>query len=510
MDKIYRYLLRLALSALPLACLAMLASCSFEDEVGDCGSEPATVRISVSAGEIGDLNATRAGDDVNADEHEFMHSLYVYIIDGSGNIVQKFDNPIATGYNDATAGDLVDWTSEPFELNPGTYTIYAFANFEGHTGITDDNQTGQNADDFITSCFGENKNIDALNQFRLVDPAKAIKLTGGTGEGGENGTVFIPMSAKVEQVQVTPTTTELSVDLVRLVSKVRLTMPSASVTKDAASVMFSGYSTNVPLLGSLYSGTGDYTYNANAGYYGQRTASATASLSSATTDTDGNNLIASLYVNETNGGNAFIVTLNTGNTTGVATYTATTRRTDIPRNTVYPLTLTFTESGITLTPKAYLQVNGVPAYDVSIMYDVTDQDTYTFGITYGSYLTIEPSVENVQGTPTFTWTEAEDNPDGMSTPEQVGGLPALANGGILRDFSADSNIKGYKYKLSLNAKWTASDGTDYDRTYNIIIAISQDFDTVAEGISDKNTRSSACGGKILLPLEFLNMDDVNN
>lgn len=503
MDKIYKHLLRLVLTALPLACVAALASCGFEDEADGCpDNEPATVQISVSAGEIGDLNGTRVGGDENADQHEFMHSLYVYIVDGNGNIAQSFENPIATGYDEAETGDLVEWTSEPFELNPGTYTIYAFANFEGHTGIIDDNQAVQNADYFITSCFGENKNLDALDQFRLIDPAGKIKLTAGDGQA-----VFIPMSAK-EQVQVTPTTTMLSVDLVRLVSKVKLTMPADDITQDAASLTFSNYSKNVPLFGELYSGTGDYSYNTNTGYYGERTASATASLSSATVS--GDNITASLYVNETPGSDQFTVTLNTGNVTGVAEYTAKTTRTDIPRNTIYPLTLTFTESGITLTPKAYLQVNGVPAYDVSIMYDVTDQDTYTFGITYGSYLTIEPSVENVQGTPTFTWTEAEDNPDGMSTPEQVGGLPALANGGILRDFSADSNIKGYKYKLSLNAKWTASDDTDYDRTYNIIIAISQDFDTVAEGISDKNTRSSACGGKILLPLEFLNMDDVNN
>ena len=504
MDKIYKHLLRLVLTALPLACVAALASCGFEDEADGCpDNEPATVQISVSAGEIGDLNGTRVGGDENADQHEFMHSLYVYIVDGNGNIAQSFENPIATGYDEAATGDLVEWTSEPFELNPGTYTIYAFSNFEGHTGITNDNATVQDAAAYIISCFSKTVNATGLDEFRLEDPANKIKLT-----GEDCNTVFIPMSAKVESVQVTSTTTELSVGLVRLVSKVRLTMPSADLNKDAASVTFFGYSTNVPLFGELYSGTGDYSYNTNTGYYGERTASATASLSSATVS--GDNITASLYVNETPGSDQFTVTLNTGNVTGVAEYTAKTTCTDIPRNTIYPLTLTFTESGITLTPKAYLQVNGVPAYDVSIMYDVTDQDTYTFGITYGSYLTIEPSVENVQGTPTFTWTEAEDNPDGMSTPEQVGGLPALANGGILRDFSADSNIKDYKYKLSLNAKWTASDGTDYDRTYNIIIAISQDFDTVAEGISDKNTRSSACGGKILLPLEFLNMDDVNN
>ena len=501
MDNIYRHLLRLALSALPLACVAMLSSCSFEDEVGDCGGESATVRISVSAGEIGDLNGTRVGGDENADEHEFMNTLSVYIVDGSNNIVHPFKDAIGS----SNAGELTNWTSDPFELNPGVYTIYAFSNFEGHTGITDNIQNSHDAADFIAKCFDGNKivNTTGLEQFRLEDPAKKINLTAPDGKA-----VFIPMSAKVEQVQVTPTTTMLSVGLVRLVSKVKLTMPSADINTDAASVTFSGYSTNVPLLGELYSGTGDYSYNTNTGYYGDRTASTTALLSSSTAE--GNTVTASLYVNETPGNIPFTVTLNTGNATGVAAYTATTLRADIPRNTIYPLTLTFTESGITLTPNAYLQVNGVPAYDVSIMYDVTNQDTYTFGITYGSYLTIEPSVQNVQGTPIFTWTEAENNPDGMSTPEHVGGLPALGDGGILRDFSADSNIQDYEYKLSLNAKWTASDGTDYDRTYNIIIAISQDYDTVADGIIGRLTRSNVRNGRIVLSSEILNMVDVNN
>lgn len=459
MDKIYKHLLRLVLTALPLACVAALASCGFEDEADGCpDNEPATVQISVSAGEIGDLNGTRVGGDEKADQHEFMHSLYVYIIDGSGNIVQKFDTPIATGYNDATTGDLVDWTSEPFELNSGTYTIYAFANFEGHTGITDDNQTGQNADYFITSCFGENKNLDALDQFRLIDPAGKIKLTAGDGQA-----VFIPMSAK-EQVQVTPTTTMLSVDLVRLVSKVKLTMPADDITQDAASLTFSNYSTNVPLLGELYTPDDDYSYNTNTTYYGDRTASTTELLSSATPDSDGN-ITASLYVNETNTGNPFTVTLSTGKSGNgdVSAYVAKTQRTDIPRNSIYPLSLTFPDFGFNLTPTAWLYVTGVP---YAVYYSV-EENAFKVEIATGSFFNLAPgNVTDSDGEhqATWTWTVPKQQYEGLN-------ISLNQDGVIEGNVPAGNEYIGYKYTLHLNGKWTDNAGHSFDRSYTVVVDV---------------------------------------
>ena len=91
MDKRYRHLLRATLAALPLACAAVLSSCAFDDDVAECPdpNAPATVRVSVSAGEPGDLNGTRAGDDVNADEQEFMHTLRLYIVNDNDNGVRR-------------------------------------------------------------------------------------------------------------------------------------------------------------------------------------------------------------------------------------------------------------------------------------------------------------------------------------------------------------------------------------------------------------------------------------
>ena len=474
MDNIYRHLLRLALSALPLACVAMLSSCSFEDEVGDCGGESATVRISVSAGEIGDLNGTRVGGDENADEHEFMNTLSVYIVDGSNNIVHPFKDAIGS----SNAGELTNWTSDPFELNPGVYTIYAFSNFERHTGITDNIQTSQDAADFIANCFDGNKttvNTTGLEQFRLEDPAKKINLTAPDGKA-----VFIPMSAKVEQVQVTPTTTMLSVGLVRLVSKVRLTMPSADINKDAASVTFSGYSTNVPLLGELYKEDEPYNYNTSSNYYGERNASATTTLQSETT---GDNLTASLYVNETPPGKYFTVTLNTGNSSNgeISTYVSSTLRTDIPRNSIYPLALSFPDYAPQFDWQSW--DTGVGAESVEV---VVEENKYIVKIAAGN--TFKFSVTGVQG---GTLTGATWN----FTNDVSNLITGITNdGGVLEGAISAGVSAGVDIPLTVTVSWT-DDITDaggnttergFTRTYNVIIRTIDIWDTEYK----QNTRGS--------------------
>ena len=89
MKKTYRHILARALAAVPLACAALLSSC-YTDEYDGCptdGQQPVAVRLNISAGEPGDLNATRAeGDEIEGEQHEFMHTLYIYIVDSSGRL----------------------------------------------------------------------------------------------------------------------------------------------------------------------------------------------------------------------------------------------------------------------------------------------------------------------------------------------------------------------------------------------------------------------------------------
>lgn len=471
MDKRYRHLLRATLAALPLACAAVLSSCAFDDDVAECPdpNAPATVRVSVSAGEPGDLNGTRAGDDVNADEQEFMHTLYLCILDEQGYVQEMFHAEDGSLQNlivsepAAATGDIFNWTSDEFTLPVGTYTIYAFANVDGYIGEND-----QTEDVDVMRYLQNQFRIGAgvrtdLPRFRLNDPASKIDFAIG---------MYIPMSAK-KTITITPNTRDISIGLDRLVSKVRITVPDNQYVSTNSTITFSGYSENVPLLGADNGGYGD------AQLYGGTTTTDEIRFTQVGED-------VSFYVNETPGGNPFTVTLSTGNTTGgVSTYTATTDRDDLPRNSIFPLTLTFTGGNLDLVPAAYLQVTGVPAYNVKYDVDYTT-GTYTFGIAYGSYLTIIPSIQNAQGTPQFTWNVYTKNPVGMAIPDKEEavsvGLPTLADGGFLCSISAGEGYYDKSYAVTLNAVWTGTDGNNYNRTYNVIVKTSQDYDTVLDGI----------------------------
>lgn len=473
MDKRYRHILRYALAAVPLACVALLSSCSFDDDYdGSCDSgAPVAVRINVSAGEPGDLNGTRAGDDVNADKQEFMHTLYLCILDEQGYVQEMFHAEDGSLQNlivsepAAATGDIFNWTSDEFTLPVGTYTIYAFANVDGYIGEND-----QTEDVDVMRYLQDQFRIGAgvrtdLPRFRLNDPARKIDFANG---------MYIPMSAK-KTITITPNTRDISIGLDRLVSKVRITVPDNQYVSTNSTITFSGYSENVPLLGADNGGYGD------AQLYGGTTTTDEIKFTQVGED-------VSFYVNETPGGNPFTITLSTGNTTGgVSTYTATTDRDDLPRNSIFPLTLTFTGGNLDLDPVAYLQVTGVPAYNVEYDVDYTT-GTYTFGIAYGSYLTIIPSIQNAQGTPQFTWNVSTQNPAGMAIPDKEEaesvGLPRLADGGFLCSISAGEGYYGKSYAVTLNAVWTGTDGNNYNRTYNVIVKTSQDYDTVLDGIID--------------------------
>ena len=446
MDKRYRHLLRATLAALPLACAAVLSSCAFDDDVAECPdpNAPATVRVSVSAGEPGDLNGTRAGDDVNADEHEFMHTLYLYIVDESGVVKKAFLNPLAD-YDLAKTGDLTNWDSEEFTLTPGDYTIYAFSNIDKYEGETDN--ASDNGYDFINTVFHEGyqtQNGGDVEEFRLLDPASKIKFANG---------MYIPMSAK-KTITVTPNTSDISIGLDRLVSKVKITVPEDDqYIGTSSTIQFSGYAENVPLLGADNGGYG------SAELYGGRTA---------TTDEMPFTQVGeevSFYVNETNAGDPFTVTLSTGKSGNgeVSAYVAKTKRTDIPRNSIYPLSLTFPDFGFNLTPTAWLYVTGVP---YAVYYSV-EENAFKVEIATGSFFNLAPgNVTDGDGEhqATWTWTVPEQQYEGLN-------IQTNQDGVIEGNVPAGNEYIGYKYTLHLNGKWTDNAGHSFDRSYTVVVDV---------------------------------------
>lgn len=455
--------MRYALAAVPLACVAMLSSCSLDDDA-ECPdpNAPATLRISVSAGEPGDLNGTRAGDDVNADEHEFMHTLRLYIVNDNDNGVRRtvLDlSPDLTNNTLAQTGDLTNYETGELTLAPGTYTIYAFANVDGYNGEFG-TESGQRAitqmtmTKFLDDCFAIDQQVrdGDLAEYRIYNPAENLFANG----------MYIPMSAK-KTITVTPNTSDISIGLDRLVSKVKITVPEDNqYIGTSSTIQFSGYAENVPLLGA----DGGY---GSAELYGERTAASKAMPFYPPGD------VVSFYVNETNTGAPFTVTLSTGKSGNgdVSAYVAKTQRTDIPRNSIYPLSLTFPD----FTPQFEWQSWEAAIGSVPVEV-VVEENNYIVKIASGN--TFKFTVNGVNGTnsqlQSATW--AHGDVTNQITDIQIG------NNAISGAISAGVPA-GTQIPLTVTVNWTA-DYTDakgstetrnFTRTYNVTIETIDIWDT---------------------------------
>ncbi len=495
MKKTYRHILARALAAVPLACAALLSSC-YTDEYDGCptdGQQPVAVRLNISAGEPGDLNATRAeGDEIDGEQNEFMHTLYIYIVDSSGRLVKKFENPLE-GSALASTGDVKSWQTRKFTLEPGTYTVFAFANIDEYQGWVDNEDTKLSGYEFIHDEFKEEGGLRVtFYDFRLVDPASKINFNNG---------MFIPMSAK-EEINITEnydlnSVNTIDIGLDRLVTKVKMTINDAAENIPANStITFGNYSENVPLMGKDDNeNVDDFTT-----YFGERTKSTTI-------ENVNSGDVRTFYVNETLDGaeKPFTVTLSTENSSGVSTYTATTERTELPRNSIYPLTLTFSDFGISITPRAWLEVLGI-GYKVE--YTPVEDSVYRVELATGSYFELTPEAITAGDAPidsvTWEWTQDGNLPTGYvvkiddNTDTVTGNLPA---GG-----------KSYygKFTLKLNGKWTYY-GADYDRTYTFIIDVCHDEVWAMNRLIDNGANSRAAEMPVpayRLAPEYLNMFKV--
>lgn len=496
------------MAAVPLACVALLPSCSLDDDYdggAQGGKGPVAVKLSVTAGEPGDLNGTRAaGDLVEGGDGEFMHTLRVYIVkldaepvttvlDLSDEIAADFaQNPLAE------SGNVKRWNFDDLSLAPGRYAVYAFANIEDYSGVFDSPTSNDTltatGEEMLKNTFTENDEFrdDNLNSYRLTNPAGVIKPANGK---------FIPMSARYEFTVSGDLNesgeTVFSIGLDRLVSKVQLQLGEEGQAQlpAACSLIFSGYSQNVPLMARAANTSTDDEF---ASYYGTRTATTTK-------DNVMGGQLVEFYVNETPDGDPFTVELGMTTNTGITSYTATTERTELPRNSIYPLTLTFSDFGISITPRAWLEVLGI-GYKVE--YTPEEDDVYRVELATGSYFELTPGAITAGNDTisdfTWEWTQDGNLPTGYvvkiddNTDTVTGNLPA---GG-----------KSYygEFTLKLNGKWKY-DGADYDRTYTFIIAVCHDEVWAMDNLIDNGANSRAAEMPVpayRLAPEYLNMFKV--
>lgn len=308
----------------------LLTGCSYihddmDEVIGDEGC-----RVSIRVG-ASDNVETKAGDDPNALEHEFINELCVFVVDGE-KIEQKFlassteANGIFSG--EPLTGDAYEWRSSEFDLPAGKKTIYAFANW---STVSNDSWN-----EIINKSVGGTLS-DAELKITIDNPAGNVDLANGK---------YIPMSVK-QEVNVTVDQT-IRVELVRLVGRVNIQLKNAKASPVSVTSFTMGqFADRVALLpeGTATGVAYDQTYS-------------TFSTETPQVITGNNGVHTfSFYVNETKNDTPFSIQLIADK----KNYSATTTTTAIPRNNILPLNLTISESDLNLVVTAYIApIGGYP------------------------------------------------------------------------------------------------------------------------------------------------------
>ena len=453
-----RHIFSSALRCLPLVFAASLAACTaMTDDVP--ADETATISLSITARQESDLN-TRANYEVGQN-HEFIHSLYVYIVSAADGTVVKKYIPDLKENSAAKEGNLRSWTSDPLTLDAGTYTIYAFANLDTYYDGLSANLSG----------LQEGAQFSKLNVDGIVfdDPASKIDFKD----------YFIPMSAQ-KTVTVTPATTGISIGLDRLVSKIR--MSGIAESTPVSSLTFGGYANKVGLFPDTDLGD-DVTYDSeydvvNAGKLGKR------------------NTVEDFYVNCSPEGHKFTVTLGSIKHGGTV-YHATTKRDVLPRNSIFPLMLQLDNFALQLGIKCWLSPIGAMPTQVKIG---SFDDEYVVDVPEGAQ--VELTLEGVDGLSSGAtiqsceWSFDRDEVTGFAFDEGYDGQNETVKGHI-------TAMKGGTVKLTCDATWTV-DETTYHRTYTVTLNVSMDI-TDAEFITSGTNAAGNRFGLLWLNTEMLNM-----
>ena len=435
MNKMKQHIYRAMLWLLPWLCAVPLASCSFDDDIDTGGDGTATLQLSITAREEGDLN-TRA-DEVGTDG-EYMHNLCVLIVGGNNVVTKKLlpntDDEFA-GNTAAQQGNLKSWVSDPFTLPVGTYTVYAFANIDTYY----DNLWGSLAG------LGDGENLSDLNvnidNIVLEDPAAKLNFAERK---------FIPMSAK-QQVEVTASTKSISIGLDRLVSKIRMSITGKANTKVTA-LSFGGYADKITLFS-------DKTLEGEA--Y-STTKTITVPEGGWSLDNDGKLTIPDFYVNSSPDGHPFTVNIKTVETTGIIhDATAVTQRNVLPRNSIFPLTLQLNDYGLDLEAQCWVSPIGSLPVEVTVGFT---PDTYEITVPEGCQFAFTVKGININGGNTSYITNLTGT---WNMPDGVSGIAFDGETtGVITVKGHVTASAGKTFDLSLLVTWK-DNGATYNRTYTV-------------------------------------------
>lgn len=432
MNKIKQHIYKAMFWLLPWLCAVPLASCSFDDDI-DQGDDnaPAMLQLSITAREEDDLN-TREGTEVGQNS-EYMHNLLVLFIQ-NGKVVKKFLPDLR--YDEAAkVGNLKTWESEKFTLTPGTYTVYAFANIDTYYDEHWGSLTGLEENAQIQ------EGVDIDNIVLEDNPASKLDLI----------TYFIPMSAK-EDVTVTSDTRKVSIGLDRLVSKIRMSITGKTDTKVTA-LSFGGYADKITLFSDKTLEGETYTTTKTITVPGDGTLKADG------TGTTGTLVIPDFYVNSSPADHKFNVSVTTDEMNGI-TYEATTSRDELPRNSIFPLTLQLNDYGLDLAAQCWVSPIGSLPVEVQI---TGFDNTYQIVVPEGCQFEFTVNgVKNSGGTTTVTNPECNWN-----IPEGVDGIIFESQTTNVKTIKGHVTASaGKTFDLSLLVTWQ-DNGATYNRTYTV-------------------------------------------
>ena len=418
MSNYLKHIFRKALYLWPCLCVALAASCMEEEQCDTCSKYPVKVQLNITAEEEHSLNTRNTEVGQN---HEYINTLCVLLVK-DGKVVKKL-LPDLSANDAAKKGDLKNYTSELFELESGVYTVYAFANMYD-TYL---------AEWSTISGLAEGADVSSVDFSSMVLTNPAGKL--------DFSTYFIPMSAK-QDVTVDASTRSISIGLDRLVSKIRINVTPTEVKVN--SLTFGGCANGVKLFAD-----------------GGAASSIAYNVEKTMNFTDPQSTVADFYVNATEeSGHPFSVELTTNEYSGT-TYTATTTRDELPRNSIFPLTLQLNQYGLDLKAQCWVSPIGSLPVEVTVV----QQDTYEVDVPEGCQFAF--TVNSVQAA-------------GSSSPvRNVSSVWTIPDGitGIAFDgeTSGVKTVKGHvtaaagrDFELNAQVLWTDASGT-YNRIYTIIL-----------------------------------------
>ncbi len=446
MSNYLKHIFRKALYLWPCLCVVLAASCMEEEQCDTCSKYPVKVQLNITAEEEHSLN-TR--DTEVGQNHEYINTLCVLLVK-DGKVVKKL-RPDLSANAAAKTGDLKNYTSELFELESGGYTVYAFANMY-NTYLTE----WPTISDLNK---GDSVSADYFSNMVLKNPAGQLDFS----------TYFIPMSAK-QDVTVEASTRSISIGLDRLVSKIRINVTPTDVKVN--SLTFGGCANGVKLFAD-----------------GGTASSIAYDVKKTMNFTDPQSTVADFYVNATEeSGHPFSVELTTNEHSGT-TYEAVTSRSELPRNSIFPLTLQLNQYGLKLEAQCWVSPIGHVPVPVKVS---LDPDTYEVKVPEGCQFAftvnvVQTSDGAVVAAPSSKWTI------------QSSTIPGIAFDGATENVQTVrghiSATVGQTYDLGAEVSWTAG-GKTYRRFY-----------TVRLTVGDITGFEFASGSRLLRP-EFLSLMQI--